>query len=179
MNHKVFVDDTVVIRRELEIPDDCPRCKRPYNLGDIVMRSVTLRPMEETLVLSTVLEGKTMQSVVSVKDSTMIRDRTIRQVLEIRCTFCNHLHAVAHSRMYNLRAMDRLMAFKLRQLLYDSNAVDPQIRRKCFEENEGYHGDCFACNIEAEIGTEEVPHPIDPRVHTCVKDPEHVKHQPK
>lgn len=28
--------------------------------------------------------------------------------------------------------------------------------------------DCAACRIEAKIGTEEVPHPIDPRVHECV-----------
>lgn len=28
-------------------------------------------------------------------------------------------------------------------------------------------GSCRACNIEAELGTEEVPHPIDPRIHTC------------
>jgi len=26
---------------------------------------------------------------------------------------------------------------------------------------------CEACSIEARIGTEEVPHPIDPRLHTC------------
>jgi hypothetical protein len=27
---------------------------------------------------------------------------------------------------------------------------------------------CKACAIEAEIGTEEVPHPIDARLHTCL-----------
>lgn len=27
---------------------------------------------------------------------------------------------------------------------------------------------CGACRIEAAIGTEEVPHPIDGRLHTCV-----------
>lgn len=26
---------------------------------------------------------------------------------------------------------------------------------------------CEACSIEARIGTEDVPHPIDPRLHTC------------
>jgi len=27
---------------------------------------------------------------------------------------------------------------------------------------------CKACEMEAEIGTEDIPHPIDPRVHSCV-----------
>jgi hypothetical protein len=27
---------------------------------------------------------------------------------------------------------------------------------------------CEACSIEARIGTEEVPHPVDRRLHTCV-----------
>lgn len=26
---------------------------------------------------------------------------------------------------------------------------------------------CRACKAEAELGTEEVPHPVDPRVHSC------------
>lgn len=32
-----------------------------------------------------------------------------------------------------------------------------------------YTGTCEACNIEATIGTEEVPHPVDRRLHTCVE----------
>jgi hypothetical protein len=43
------------------------------------------------------------------------------------------------------------------------------IRLKRNECHQGYHGSCEACNIEAEIGTEEVPHPIDERIHTCNK----------
>lgn len=30
-----------------------------------------------------------------------------------------------------------------------------------------YNSACHACNIEAMIGTEEVPHPVDARLHTC------------
>ncbi len=36
--------------------------------------------------------------------------------------------------------------------MYDKWLADPQ---------------CPQCELEAELGTEEVPHPIDPRVHTC------------
>lgn len=178
MPHEIFVDDTVVIRRKLEIPERCPKCRRHYNLGDTVLKTVTLRPKDETLHLSTLTDGETKRDVVSVKD-TAWQGAGPRLILEVRCLACNHLHAVAHSRMYDLLEMGRLMAFKLRGLLYDSNAADPQVRRKCFDENEGYHGDCMACNIEADIGTEEVPHPIDPRVHTCVRDPEHEQHKPR
>jgi hypothetical protein len=28
---------------------------------------------------------------------------------------------------------------------------------------------CRACAFEAEHGTQEVPHPVDPRVHDCVE----------
>lgn len=31
----------------------------------------------------------------------------------------------------------------------------------------GYVGTCDACGVEAAIGTEEVPHPVDARLHTC------------
>lgn len=33
--------------------------------------------------------------------------------------------------------------------------------------NDGYVGTCSACNFESEHGTEEVPHPVHPSVHTC------------
>jgi hypothetical protein len=32
----------------------------------------------------------------------------------------------------------------------------------------GYTGDCRACDIEDELGTEEIPHPVDSRIHSCV-----------
>lgn len=32
----------------------------------------------------------------------------------------------------------------------------------------GKKGGCRACAVEAEIGTEAVPHPVDARLHTCV-----------
>lgn len=31
----------------------------------------------------------------------------------------------------------------------------------------GYHGDCLACGIEADIGNEENPHPVPREFHTC------------
>lgn len=31
----------------------------------------------------------------------------------------------------------------------------------------GYTGECLACAIEADIGTEETPHPVPPEFHTC------------
>ena len=37
------------------------------------------------------------------------------------------------------------------------------IRGQIYEPQSG----CEACDIEARIGTEEVPHPIDNRLHTC------------
>lgn len=181
MTHEIFVDDTVVIRRKLEIPDRCPKCKRHYEIGDTVLKAQTLRPREEHLKLGTLLEGKVKRAVISVSSTknTTPHGPNPRLIVEVRCLGCNYIHMAAHSRMYVLAEMDKVMAFKLRGLLYDSDVPDETAQRKCYDETQGYHGDCFACNIEAEIGTEEVPHPIDPRAHTCVRDPEHVQHQPK
>lgn len=38
------------------------------------------------------------------------------------------------------------------------------------ELSDPYQGKCVACNVEASLGTEEVPHPIDARVHTCTEE---------
>lgn len=40
----------------------------------------------------------------------------------------------------------------------------------CVEHAEPPRPTCPACEMEAELGTEDVPHPIDPRVHNCVLD---------
>ena len=166
MTHQIFVDDTVIIRRPFEVPAKCPRCKEKFTLGQAVLRSKHLWPREETLMLTTLIEGATKRAIVSVKEASGYGPQT-NILTEVRCIRCDHLFAASHSRMYILAEMDGLMAFKLRGLLYDSNAKDDLVQKKCFDETQGYHGDCQACNIEAEIGTEEVPHPIDPRVHTC------------
>lgn len=168
MTHKIFLDDSVIIRRQYEVPKECARCGEEFTLGKVVLKSRHLWPREEQLMLTTLTDGKTKRDVVQVKDTGAYGGQP-NQMLELRCQRCNHLLAASHSRSYELSAMDRLYAFKLRNLLYDSNARDQEIQRKCFDETQGYHGDCLACNIEAEIGTEEVPHPIDPRIHTCKK----------
>jgi hypothetical protein len=38
---------------------------------------------------------------------------------------------------------------------------------------------CVACRIEAEIGTEEAPHPVPERFHTCTPRPAQVAPKPK
>lgn len=166
MAHEIFLDDVVVIKRKFKIPDRCPRCRRLFELGDAVLRSQRMRPREETLRLTTVLDDTQLREVVEVKDRSGFEEYP-NFLVEISCISCNHIFYRTHKRMYVLEEMDRTMAFKLRGLLYNSNVQEPLIRKKCYDETEGYHGDCLACNIEAEIGTEEVPHPIDVRVHSC------------
>jgi len=34
--------------------------------------------------------------------------------------------------------------------------------------DDGYAGNCIACNIETEIGTEENPHPVPQQFHSCL-----------
>lgn len=135
MTHTIYVDDTVVIRRRVEVPERCPRCKRHYSLGDTVMRATTLRPKEEQLRLTSVLSGGTHQQVVEVKEATPMVGLNPRLIIKIECLACHHILAVSHSRMYELEEMDQEMATKLRGLLYDSNALDPEVQRKCFPKS--------------------------------------------
>lgn len=169
MTHTIYIDDTVIIRRKYEVPECCPRCKEAFELGEAVLKSRHLWPRNETLMLTTLIEGATKREVVQVKDTPSYGPQT-HMLTELRCHRCDYLLAAAHSRQYVLAEMNRLMAFKLRGLLYDSNAKDETVQRKCFEETQGYHGDCEACNFETELGDEEVPHPIDPHAHSCVRE---------
>lgn len=167
---KVLLGDHVVIQRYVELPDECPRCKAKIEPGT-VLTGWQMRPRYEKLrLMQTKDKNKTTELAETVKTIRYSEVWSARIPVDYRCK-CNHILASAHHCMYELTGMDRRMAFKLRGLLYDSNAKDETVRRKCFDETQGYHGDCLACNIEAEIGTEEVPHPIDARVHTCKKVP--------
>lgn len=170
MTHRVFVDDTVVIRRSIEVPEACPRCKSPFDLGREVFKGMTMRPRVEKLVLSTVIDEKTKRHVVSVKDVSPYGTWP-RLILDIKCNHCDHVLLVAHSRTYELDGMAPSYAAKLQGLLYDSNARDPVVQRVVFKSDAPKHPTCRMCDIEAEIGTEEVPHPIDGRLHTCEKIP--------
>lgn len=40
----------------------------------------------------------------------------------------------------------------------------------CVEQTETPRPTCLACKAEAELGTEDIPHPVDPRVHSCLLD---------
>ncbi len=172
---KIYIDDMAVIRRQIELPEECPRCKRKLEPGT-VLTGWALLPREERSRLVVTRAGNTRIELAEVLKSIRWGRDHNRLPLDYRCQ-CNYILAQQLTRRYELAEMDRQTAFKLRGLLYDSNAKDDTVQRKCYDETQGYHGDCFACNIEAEIGTEEVPHPIDPRLHTCVRDPEHVQHQ--
>lgn len=167
---KVLLGDHVVIHRYVELPDVCPRCKVKVEPGT-VLTGWQMRPRFEKMRLTTLKDKNKLTELAGTINVVRWGDKwSVRIPLDYRCA-CNHILASAHNRAYDLVSMDKLTAFKLRGLLYDSNAEDPQVQRKCYDETQGYHGDCVACNIEADIGTEDVPHPIDVRLHTCEKIP--------
>lgn len=135
LTHTIYVDDTVIIRRKYEVPSHCPRCKEKFKLGEAVLKSKHLWPRDETLMLTTLMEGTTKREVVQVKDDPSYGPHT-NILTELRCFRCDHLLATAHSRTYVLEEMDQQMASKLRELLYDSNAKDDTVQRMCFPENQ-------------------------------------------
>ena len=50
----------------------------------------------------------------------------------------------------------------------EDELVLEDLLRALHREYERMQSGCEACRIEAEIGTREIPHPVDRRLHTCV-----------
>ena len=169
MGHRVFVRDLVIVTRQHELPDRCPRCKASFEVGSTNVGAWYLRPRLERLQLTRVLDGETLVPAFETKDvlRNVTEEPWERLPAVFRCMNCHRVLHRMHHRTYNLSEMSRILTFKLRRLLYDGDTNDETVKEKCFTESTGYSGDCLACNIEAEIGTKEVPHPIDPRIHTC------------
>jgi transcription elongation factor Elf1 len=163
MGHKVFICDVAVIERKIELPDACPRCRAPFVTGSTDVDSIQLRPTLEKLRLITVKgEGHTTDVFETLHPK--VPPNSVRMPTEFHCAQCNKVVGGSVFRMYRLEDVDQRTAGKLRGLLYDESARDPTVQQKCFGT------DCFACGIEAEIGTEEVPHPVDVRLHTCKRN---------
>lgn len=160
---KLDIRHFVTIEATVDLPDECPSCKAPF-VGD---GSRLLTWQREELAYKSRISHDKERGGVELE--AMERAGDLIHPTGFSCDNCEGFILDSHESMYVLEEMDPLMAFKLRGLLFDENVLDPEIKKKVFTETAGYHGECRACNMEAEIGTEEVPHPIDPRVHTCKK----------
>lgn len=168
MGHKVFVSHLVAIEVEKELPDECPRCHAEFGVGSTNVSCWQLRSVKEQLRLTTVRDnGKTTEVFETKQAQASGAPNDGRLPRHFFCNQCGYRLESSRIRTYRLDRMDPHMAAKLRVLLFDPNVQDEDVKRLVYPETTGYHGDCAACNIEAEIGTEEVPHPIDSRLHTC------------
>jgi len=171
MSHEVFVRDVIAVERAVTLPDCCPKCRTPFDLGTKNVKLWSLKPVFHQVRLTKVkVEGKdedvfetTGTAQLPVQEGDWDRLPAI-----FKCANCHHTLAKYHRRTYRLAQMDNALAGQLRTLLYDSNVLDEEICRKVW--NVDYPGGCFACNVEAELGTEECPHPVDPRVHSCKRN---------
>lgn len=160
---KVEVHHHLVIIVPEELPEVCPNCdQKLVDIENGHFRSARLQRVLHSVGIDK--DGQQDDFGVTGRAQSAYPGS-----IAYSCTSCGEELIPEHKRTYILEAMDSTLAFKLRGLLYDSNVKHELIRSKCFTESAGYHGDCLACNIETEIGTEEVPHPVDPRVHTCKK----------
>lgn len=147
----------------IEVPVElCPHCHAWFededenNLLELRMQMIQGKTC---LVMGT----NKLKEVLNSYDET---DATPGTLVGFGCTRCKEPVIWTHTRTWTLEAMQPALAAQLKTLLYDIHVKDPIIKRKVFS-GEGYRGSCEACNIEAAIGTEEVPHPIDARLHTC------------
>lgn len=171
MPHEVFVRDLVAIERKVVLPDHCPRCKASFEPGSKNVKLWALRPMFHQVRLTKVITNGVKEDVFETTGTTQVSKQELeweRLPAIFKCDSCGHTLAKYHHRTWILEALDREMAGKLRTLLYDSNVLDQEIKKKVW--NADYSSSCFACDVEAELGTEEVPHPIDARVHTCTRN---------
>lgn len=172
MSHEVFVRDIIAIERAVTLPNCCPKCRTPFDLGTNNIKLWSLRPVFHQVRLTKVkVEGKDMD----VFETTGTAPLPVqagdwdRLPAIFKCGNCHHTLAKYHRRTWILEALDEKLAAQLRTLLYDSDVSDPEIKKKVWGIM-GYQVSCRACNMEMELGTEEVPHPIDPRVHTCTRN---------
>lgn len=169
MGHKIFVSHLVAIEVEKELPDECPRCHAEFGIGSTNVACWQLRAVNEQLRLTAVkANGRTTEVFETKKTQGAGAPATARMPRHFFCNQCGYQLESGTLKAYRLSEMDPLMAFKLRGLLFDENVRDESVKQLVYPEALGYYGDCVACNIEADIGTEEVPHPIDRRLHTCL-----------
>lgn len=169
--HKVFVRDVVAIDREVMLPDHCPRCEADFGPGSMNVKLWSLKPVFDQLRLTTVIACGKEEHVFETRHTPQksVQDGDWDRLPAIfKCANCGLTLAKYHRRTWILEALDERLAAQLRTLLYDSNVKDPTILKKVWGMM-GYQGNCMACNVETELGTEEVPHPVDPRVHTCAR----------
>lgn len=177
--HKVFVRDVIAVEREVTLPNACPRCKADFSPGSFNVKLWSLKPVFDQLRLTKVMANGKETDVFEIKPTPQRSSHDgdwDRLPCIFKCASCGCTLAKYIRRTWILEALDKKLAAQLRTLLYDNNVLDPVIKEKVWGLR-GYQGDCFACNVETEIGTKEVPHPIDPRVHTCTRKPDELNPQ--
>jgi len=172
MPHEVFVRDLIAVERKVVLPDHCPRCKAEFGPGSKNVKLWSLKPIFHQVRLTKVIacgkETDVFETMAAPQQPVQDGDWD-RLPAIFKCANCHLTLAKYHRRTWILEALDEQLAAQLRTLLYDSNVLDPDIKKKVWGMS-GYQGNCLACNMETELGTEEVPHPIDPRVHTCARN---------
>jgi hypothetical protein len=160
VQHAVFVDVPV------ELPTSCPHCHAWFEDEDdnnlLVLRLALVQGRT-----SISLGDGNLKEVLDGYDETDRGDDS--KIVGFACNRCKEPVVWTHFRTWDLNDMQPMDAARFRTLLYDSDVKDPFIKEKVFgaTKHSGYQGDCEACNIEAWLGTREVPHPIDVRLHTC------------
>jgi len=162
VNHAVFVEVPV------DLPTSCPNCHAWFEDEDennLLVLHVAMAQGRTSLEIGT----SNLRAVLDGYDDTNDEDG---RVVGFGCNRCKEPVIWTHFRTWILEAMMPMEATRLRTLLYDGNVLDEFIKEKVFgpKREPGYQGNCEACNIEAGIGTREIPHPIDARLHTC-KEP--------
>jgi hypothetical protein len=162
---RVLVQHSIFVEVPMELPTSCPHCHAWFEDIDesnlLIYRSVRVQG-RTSLVMGTGALAEVLDGYDEVNGDH-------GKIVGFGCRRCKKPILSPHSRTWTLKDMLPSTAAQLRTLLYDSNVRDPFIRQKVFgsHKDSGYQGDCEACNIEARIGTRDVPHPIDARLHTC------------
>lgn len=171
MPHEVFVRDIIAVERAVTLPDCCPRCGVEFGPGSKNVKLWSLKPVFHQVRLTKVFACGKEEDVfetIGTPQSTTQEGDWDRIPAIFKCANCHLTLEKYHRRTWILAAMDHNLASKLQTLLYDDNVLDPVVNEKVWGRMARRFG-CFACVLEAEIGTEECPHPIDLRVHTCEK----------
>lgn len=127
MTIKAPIRHLVVVETNVELPNVCPHCGELLNFGG----RITKLYLGVDGAVVEVNEGKLSDESYGVNVDREIGEGH-SDVVAYACTKCRELLVGWHRRTWVLDGMDPALASQLKTLLYDSNVLDEDIRKKVF-----------------------------------------------
>ena len=152
MTTKVTISNLLIVNTTIELPNACPSCHVAFCGQDNIL---------EYLLDGVTRKGRIDDGEFFVAEGTREEDvDSDVHIVGYGCANCKEMHWYPTNKECDLEDLKGKVNSQVRDLLFDEIVRPSQ---------------CEACSIEACIGTEEVPHPVDSRLHTCLRGANELK----